>query len=462
MRAFLYAHGLNMYEQIWTDHPPLFPALLSWWMKCFGFTLYNARLLVLIFSGLLLWYLFRLLKISSGIPAGLFAIALLPGMNEYLRSTVSARISIPCLSLGVVSVYYAYRYYLERGRGTFVLSAFFLAWSLLIKFETALVCPVVLMLILCGSWQTAPRGARYWFCTKQILLWTALFLAVLIGTTAITAPALFGHHIAQLKDIHLAAYITHGFQSQGLALLYAWLRSDWIVLLLAPAVILLQLSRKKYHFLFPLTWALLAFVILLFHRPVWPHHYLVLIIPLVWLASLEFGLLLEKDNLRILFSRTAQAVDRWFATVVFVWAILLLPGNIALKAKQITPRIDPCRRQIVRSLQENADVTNWIFTDHATLAFHAGLKIPPELAVLPAKRLYADTIKPAEILALLVDYMPEQVMLDRFKNLESELAPWLAKEYTRVCTHNFSGLYIRNTLGPDSASDHPCCSQGNS
>lgn len=36
MKALLFERGFSLYDEIWSDQPPVFTVLLAWWFKIFG------------------------------------------------------------------------------------------------------------------------------------------------------------------------------------------------------------------------------------------------------------------------------------------------------------------------------------------------------------------------------------------------------------------------------------------
>jgi len=59
MASLLLAKGFPLYKQIWYEHPPLVPVILSYWFKLLGPSVHHGRLLILIFSGIFLYVFFK-------------------------------------------------------------------------------------------------------------------------------------------------------------------------------------------------------------------------------------------------------------------------------------------------------------------------------------------------------------------------------------------------------------------
>ncbi len=64
MKSSLFLKGYLLYKEIWSDQPPLFTVILSYWLKLFGLSVYHGRILILIFSTILLWAFYQIIKIQ--------------------------------------------------------------------------------------------------------------------------------------------------------------------------------------------------------------------------------------------------------------------------------------------------------------------------------------------------------------------------------------------------------------
>ncbi len=110
MKAFLYSQGFSLYTQIWNDQPPLFTVILSSWLKIFGNSILAARLLIIIFSALLIYCFYKIVSINLGRLPALIATFLLFTSWLYIRLSISVMIGLPSLSLAVLSIYFLNRY----------------------------------------------------------------------------------------------------------------------------------------------------------------------------------------------------------------------------------------------------------------------------------------------------------------------------------------------------------------
>jgi hypothetical protein len=66
---------------------------------------------------------------------------------------------------------------------------------------------------------------------------------------------------------------------------------------------------------------------------------------------------------------------------------------------------------MVMELRKDAGRTRWVFADRVIYAFWAGVPVPPELAVIPHKRIWSGQLTEVELLKCLERYRPEQMLL---------------------------------------------------
>jgi hypothetical protein len=88
--------------------------------------------------------------------------------------------------------------------------------------------------------------------------------------------------------------------------------------------------------------------------------------------------------------------------------------------------------------------TQWVVTDMPMYAFRVGLPVPPPLAAITDKRLASGEVSEEQIIQVIDDYQPEQVLLGRF-NLPVVEA-YLKKDYRRVYQWGRRRLYLHGEL----------------
>ena len=66
-------------------------------------------------------------------------------------------------------------------------------------------------------------------------------------------------------------------------------------------------------------------------------------------------------------------------------------------------------------MENRAQKTRWVVTDMPMYAYLVGLPVPPNIAVISAKRVETGLITDKDMLETVREYKPEQVLLGRFQ-----------------------------------------------
>ena len=125
--------GYPLYDQVWSDQPPLMTYILVPVLKIFGMEVNVGRFTVLILSACLLWASFEFLRIVWGnlhAIAGAVLILLLP---LYMTLSVSVMIGLPSLTFAMFSILSVAVWHIHRQTIFVVLSALAMSISTQIK-----------------------------------------------------------------------------------------------------------------------------------------------------------------------------------------------------------------------------------------------------------------------------------------------------------------------------------------
>jgi len=104
MRSMLVVMGHPLYVEVSSDQPPLFTQILSLVMRITGYEVTPARLLVLLFSTLLVWAGAQFLQLTWGKLAAILFLPLAIMIPRYLVLSVSVMIGLPSIALAMVSM----------------------------------------------------------------------------------------------------------------------------------------------------------------------------------------------------------------------------------------------------------------------------------------------------------------------------------------------------------------------
>lgn len=101
---------------------------------------------------------------------------------------------------------------------------------------------------------------------------------------------------------------------------------------------------------------------------------------------------------------------------------------------------------VLAKMKQYAGRTRWVYVQPVIYPFHAGLAVPPELAVVMLKRYWSGQITPEQIVETCRRYKPEQLLLYRSR-VGSEWKELLKADYQTVYQDTNYVLFVTKTLG---------------
>ncbi len=198
MRSMLVAFGHPMYLQVSSDQPPLFTQILALLFRMVGFEVNPARILVLLFSTLLVWAAAEFLLLTSGKLASILFLPLALIIPYYLELSISVMIGVPSIAFAVVSLLFVALWHKKRNNWWLVLSGFALALSLLIKLFTGFLAPIFLIGITASMYFDHRKDGLSWKMLQPALIWGVSFasLGILLGVAMIGPQNLGSDHLS--------------------------------------------------------------------------------------------------------------------------------------------------------------------------------------------------------------------------------------------------------------------------
>ena len=403
MKSELLLNGHTLYKDIFSDQPPLFTVTLAFWLKLFGLSVYSARIMVFIFSLILLWAVFNILKEEAGKPAGIAAVILLFFSNLYLPLSVSVMMGLPSLSLAMVSIYLLFLYRKNALKRYLVISGIFLALSSLIKMFTVFILPAMLFEIFYIE-RARLKQVNKGIVDNAIFLWFISFSLVWLAIIITFFNHDFSALINQLFVPHLGPL---NLPNNGFQIIWRYMQSDYDILLLA--LIGFGIIIKKRKTFLPVILLLISVFALSKYRPIWNHYYLLVSIPLVWLAAIAIGDVLSVNKRNF----------RYFLVLILVMlSIFRLPAKYIRMTNNVEAGSTANELKLIEIMGSYKSGVNWIFTDQAMFAFYSKMLTPPELTLVAHKRHYSKNENEKYLLQKLEDYKPELVLLSDHKDLE--------------------------------------------
>lgn len=177
--------------------------------------------------------------------------------------------------------------------------------------------------------------------------------------------------------------------------------------------------------LVPLAWLALALVVFTNHKPWWSYYYIHIAIPLCWCAAV--GITFVWSNFARRFSEQAQAsgkggkgirfqrlraVGAWVPVVVVALCAAAWMGTrVYLQIAGVRNSPQLYTALVLKEIERLKPFTRWMYTDQIVYSFHAGIPMPPPLAVVPLKRLWTGDMTHARIAAEMSQFKPEIILL---------------------------------------------------
>lgn len=304
IKSLLYSQGFVLYSEIWNDQPPIFTVILSGWFKLFGQSIFTARLLVLLFSSVLVWSFYQIIRRELGNIPAIASTFILFTSWLFIRLNISVMIGLPSLAMAMLAVYLLSIYQTINNSLTdnlnindvqktnsyrlLLLSGILFALSLQIKLFTIFLLPLLIVYLLNYQFPSTENLNKFWEYIKPLCIWL-ISIAIVYLAIGIYFHQIFNHeqvlltHFNQTQDANLDTF--NNFKS-----LRQMLSQDFDYLFLAVIGIWAIWNKKEKNGLLPITWLGSAFLILSIHKPIWYHYYPLLSIPIAWLSAYAIAL----------------------------------------------------------------------------------------------------------------------------------------------------------------------------
>ena len=410
-KSFLWSEGFHLYQDIWNDQQPLLTVLQGLLFEGFGVHAGAARGLALAFGVLLVTGLFHLVRESFGVPAAFIAMISLLAAPHVFRLSLSPMSELPAFAVGLWSLWAIRRWDRDGRRVWLAASGMILAVALEIKLTAVVLAPalgvelVILALARPGAGKV-PQAARAGLIWGGSVLGGLVFLGLILGTGYHQALA---SHFSPIGSAALAEMRQYTFTVGKL------LRYRQALFALAAALCLAVPRRRLKRLAFPLALFATAAAVHLLYHPFWSYYYLHFAVPVAWLTGYAAGELwkMAGEALRSRPRPSLRGFGMASAASLLCAAVLTYAGiQLGPEIRRIrqVPRVDADR--LVAEMKAAAPGTQWVYTRATMYAFHARLRVIPELAVMPMKRFWSGQITQPEILALVKRFAPEQLLLD--------------------------------------------------
>jgi len=287
-----------------------------------------------------------------------------------------------------------------------------MALSLQTKLFTAFLIPPLFTILYRGEVKSK-RATYIPALPLPLIIWCSSLFLTYTAVTTVFFHFNYKLFIQQLIIPHLKLIYVPG---SDFSIIIRMLFTDYDTTLLALMGILWLIYKKTWKLSLPILWLTLAVLILTVWHPVWYHYYLLVSLPLSWLAAISIGELWYQLRTRTN-PNTAQPTRTIYSIVtglLLITSISHLPYKCdrvwrSLKGVPLSSEL-----YIVKNILKYKPYTRWMVTDMPIFAFYAGIPVIPELVLIGHKRSFTDNKGQKYFLRKLKEYKPELILLSNY------------------------------------------------
>ena len=446
MKAQLVLGGHTMYEEIWSDQPPLFTMLLAGAFAFFGSNVAVARVLVVAMAAVLFLAVALLGRQLGGRWVGLGAAVLLALSPHFQLLSGVVLIGLPAIGLGVLSLVAGLAFH-NTGRSRWLaLAGLLFGLSMLTKPITA---PFYLPLSALAIVGPKDRKAEPW--TVRARRWWVLNVAplALLGLSLVVWRP--GPFLDQTVGTFFDARSSYGFSLQAnIATIDLSLQEAYypgLVLLSLVGLATLAVDKLWRRFGVMAIWHLGCIFAILFHSPQRWHEHLLVMPSLAVLGSVG-----GQQVVMGLRRASAMAWPRRLLTLAAVASLALtlaavpktILRDLALHAEPLMgERQAAASADALVFLESQVPAGSPIITDEPMLAFKSGCTVPPLVAVPSFRRIRTGGLSSDGLIALTQATQPSAIVFweQRLYRLD-EYVEWVKARYALSLYYPERWIYV--------------------
>jgi len=482
-KATLCLQGHHLYTEIWNDQPPLHTFLITEILKHVSPSILGPRLLTTAFTVLLLSSIFFICLRVNGLTVAALTTAFLIASPGFLELSSSCMLEIPALATAVAALCF-----LLIGPAKWRLREICSGILFGIALQIKLVPVILVSLAAIILWIQHSRSDRTVMNTtiSLLVLGLSLVMSVILidfvierGAYLLNFQQSWSSHFGQAKSAEYGSASEHPFEWN--LFLKNW---DTSIPALCGIFILARRARGDKWAVLPLAWLGLSLLVFGTHKPWWSYYYIHTAIPLCWCAASGLAAMVQsakslpglraKSPIPIGPSSPSAAVRardpnrhasrrnrptsatpvrlgglrlKWIGILV-LYGLCALPwmaGRVYLQALGIRNLPQNYSTPVLGQIQRLRPFTDWIYAQPAIYSFHTGIPMPPELAVVPLKRLWSGEMTNDRIVEELRKYMPGVILLPNNTD-EIPFRDLINKEYRLIYEDDAQLLYARPSV----------------
>jgi len=413
--------GYQAYKKTYFSQPPGYLLSVYPGFILFGKTLPAARLTVGLWSivGLLaiLWLSFEL----KNMWAGLLAIGLLFLIPSYYNQAFTFQSDVLVTTFSLMSLTAMVRFKKKYYLPWFIISTVFLNLAFWTKFDiTFFPSFIIASFILFKEKETSYK--------KIVNLFLVFITVSLCFFIFFILP--FG-----IKQVFYNSILLR-FQaasSSSSPILFDYLKKDVVLSLIILVSLSLSLLKRKsirYPTNIVLLWSIFSLTLFFFYRPLFSHHLVMLVVPMVLLFSQVIGHFLNDRKL--------------FVPIIVIILIIALSNRIYLTIQSPTNLVNNQQQNAIEIIETHTNINDIVVSDEEIFNGISGRLPPPELSDVSQVRIRSNNLTPENYTKIINTYKPKLIIpwngrLESIKNFKDNL-----KDYKLLTSFSYSkNIYIR-------------------
>jgi hypothetical protein len=438
-KATLCLKGYKLYTDVWNDQPPLHTFLLTESLRHLSSSMLGPRLITGGFTLLLLTAVFVVCWRFNGGRVAAIATLLLLASPGFLLLGSSCMLEIPALAPTMAALCVLALGNRSRWPVAEVVAGALFGIALEIKMISFVMLPMAALLVWFNRRQNPSPG---WSVTIRLLV---LLVSLAASTVATDLEASHGAYLAHFEQSWVSHFggmksLEYGSPNDH--------RFDWLALLrnweiTLPAalgvVICLQRISGAFSAAIPLAWLAYSFSVFGLHRPWWNYYYVHTAIPLCWCAAI---------GIEAVWAKARWPQGRFYCVALALYAQCAgawMIERLYLEVQSVRQSPQTYTSLFLKEMARYKPQTRWLYAEEPVYSFHAGIPLPPDLAVLVLKRYWSGEMTSARLTEDLRSFKPELMLLGN-DSRQRPFHDFLNAEYQLIYMDGNNLLYVHKSI----------------
>lgn len=419
----LILNGYPPYKETFLSQPPGFLIGAYPGFLLFGQSLQGARITINLWSMIGLLAIIWICSLLKNKWAGALAIGILYFIPYYSHQTLIFQSDSLTSTFSLISLALFFKFRNTKSLKWFITSIIFLNLAFWTKLNFFLIPSFITILLLLIREKKLTNQKIFTLASIFISTSIIFFLIFILpfGTSEI---------FDNILGLRLAAT---NLQTPPLSF-FTYITQDilFLFLTIATAIIVIIKRYSLYSPLLPIfIWIFTIFVFFLFYRPLYPHHMIIFVIPVVLFFSLSVSSLLRKYT----------SFYPLIISCILLLAVINYISTIPQKPTSTLTNDQQKAAEIIIKYTKQKDV---VVTDEEILNGVTGRFPPPELSDVSFVRILSQNLSPQKFKQIIDDTKPKLIIpwngrLQSIKNFRS-----IIKNYKPLIKINDKIIYIRS------------------